>query len=182
VNFNNWTLSGSLTDHTLGQKIAIPPGATFNGSATIPGTLTGNIKVPAFNATIKILGLSTTVGLTFTEDGPATGTIAPSTTTPGNLVITGSAKANIGISAVGILGINIPTSCSTSSPVTFALDANLPALDLTTGATFTGTTTLPSVKCGGILGGLLGPVLTALFSGSNNAYSLTIAPPATSTS
>ncbi len=180
VHFVNWVLSGTLKDQRLGQTITLPKGATFNGSATIPGTLTGNILVPNFSATVKILGLPTTVGLSMTEVGPATGTISPSTTTAGNLVIAGSAKANIGIKSVGLFGLNIPTTCQTSSPAVFPLNADLPALDLTTGATFTGTTTLPSVKCGGILGGLLSPILTALFSGPNNSYSLTIAPPAAS--
>jgi hypothetical protein len=180
LHFTNWTLSGTLKDTRLGQTITLPKGATFNGSATIPGTLTGDIKVPAFSAKISILGIPTTVGLTLTETGPATGTIVPDPSGNGNLVIKGAAKANIGITAVGILGLNIPVSCATSNPVTFGLNANLPALDLTTGATFTGTTTLPSVRCGGFLGGLLSPVLTLLFSGPNNPYSLTIAPPASS--
>ncbi len=182
VKFVNWTLSGSLTDHRLGQKINLPAGSTFNGAATIPGPLTGTVKVPNFTATIKILGIPTQVGLSFTQVGSIAGTIAPSTTTAGNLVIAGAAKANIGINAVGILGLKIPVSCTTSSPVSFGLNANLPALDLTTGATFAGTTTLPSVRCGGLLGGLLGPILSALFSGPNNPYSLTIAPPASSAS
>jgi len=182
IDFKNWTLSGSLTDKTLGQKITLPSGATFNGSATLPGALTGNILVPKFSATVSILGLKTTVGLSFTENGPVTGTIEADPTTAGNLDVVGTAKATIGISSVGLFGINIPTSCQTSSPVSFPLSADLPALDLTTGATFTGTTTLPSVKCGGILGGLLSPILTLLFSGPGNTYSLTIAPPASSSS
>jgi len=178
IPFSNWVLSGSLTPKKLNQKITLPSGATFNGTADLTsGKLSGDIKIPAFKASVKILGIPTTVGISFTESGPATGTITPSGS---NLVIAATAKANIGITAVGILGINIPTTCTTASPVSFALNATEPALSLLTGVTFTGTTTLPTVKCGGILGGLLSPVLTALFSGPNNAYALAIAPAATS--
>ncbi len=174
IPFSNWTLSGSVTAKKLGQKISLPSGATFNGSADLTkDTLTGNISIPKFNASVKILGIPTTVGLTFSESGPATGTITPSGS---NLVIAATAKANIGITAVGILGLNIPTSCTTSTPVVFPLSATEPSLALLSGATFTGTTTFPSIKCGGLLGGLLSPVLTALFSGPSNPFSLTIAP------
>lgn len=179
IKFNNWVLTGSLTPHKLGQKIAFPSGSTFNGSADLTkGTVTGDIKIPKFSAKISILGIPTTVGLTVAETGPVTGTLAPDPNVSGNLVFKATAKANIGISAVGILGINIPTSCTTSSAVSFPLSTSAPALSLTTGVSFSGTTTLPSVKCGGILGGLLSPVLTALFSGPNNSFSLAIAPPA----
>ena len=71
----------------------------------------------------------------------------------------------------------MPVSCQTSTPVSFPLVADVPALSLATGAPFTGKVTLPSRKCGGALGGLLGPLLTGLMPGPNNAFSLTIAPP-----
>ncbi len=59
----------------------------------------------------------------------------------------------------------------------FPLEAEEPASSLATGATFTGTTTLPSVKCqGGLLGGLFGVVMTSLFSGPNNPFEFTIEP------
>ena len=62
--------------------------------------------------------------------------------------------------------------------MSFPLVADLPALSLlATAAPFTGRVTLPSLKSDGALGGLLGPLLTGLTSGANNAFSLTIAPP-----
>jgi hypothetical protein len=174
--FQNWVLSGSLTVKKLGEKITLPAGSTFNGKATIPGTLEGNTSVPPFKASVKLFSLlPTTLGITFTESGPATATVTPAA--GGNLTIKGSAKDTIGITGVGLLGLNIPVSCTTSSPVTFPLEATLPATDLATGASFSGTTTLPSVNCtGGLLGGLFGSVITELLAGPGNAYTLTIAP------
>jgi len=180
VHFTNWTLSGSLGLAKLKQTIALPSGSTFNGTATVPGTLTGDIAVPPFKATIKVLGLPTTLTTTFKEASPVSGTVVPDPTTSGNLDIKATSKVTIGLTGVGILGLNLPVSCQTSTPVSFPLNASVPALDLTSGATFSGTTTLPSVKCSGVLGSLIGPVLTALMSGPNNAFTLSIAPPATS--
>ena len=183
VKFNNWTLSGYLSDKALGQTINLPKGATFNGSADLTSqSIAGDIAIPSFSASVKIFGfLPTQVGLTMTESAPVSGSIGPDPNVTGNLLVNASAKVNIYITAVGILGINIPTTCETSSPVVFPLKGSYPSLQLTTGATFTGTTTLPSVRCGGILGGLLSPVLTALFSGPGNAYSMSIAPAAATT-
>ncbi len=45
------------------------------------------------------------------------------------------------------------------------------------GATFSGTVTLPAFKCnGGLLGSVFSPVLTALLSGPSNPFTLTIEP------
>jgi hypothetical protein len=50
--------------------------------------------------------------------------------------------------------------------------------DVDTGVVLADDVTLPSVRCTGVLGGIVGPPLTALVSGPNNAFTLTIAPPA----
>jgi hypothetical protein len=175
VNVND-TLTGSLTVKKLGEKITLPAGSTFKGKATIPGTLTGDTSVPPFKASVKLFGLlPTTLGVTFTEVGHATSTITPAA--GGELTFKGSAKDNIGITGVGLLGLNIPVSCTTSSPVTFPLEATAPVSAIETGLTFSGTTTLPSVNCsGGLLGSLFGSVITELLAGPNNPFTLTIAP------
>jgi hypothetical protein len=174
--FINWKLTGSLTVKKLNEKITLPAGSTFNGVGFIPGSLTGDTSVPPFKASVKLFGLlPTTLGITFTESGHTTGTITPAA--GGDLTIKGSAKDTIGITGVGLLGLNIPVSCTTSSPVTFPLETTAPASSLATGLTFSGTTTLPSVNCsGGLLGGLFGSVITELLAGPNNAFTLTIAP------
>jgi hypothetical protein len=180
-NFKNWTLTGGVTPAKIGQEIPIPPNSTFTGSADLTaGTVTGDISVPPFQATVNLFGLiPVTMSLTFTESGHATGTIGPDPNTPGNLDLSVTSKANLGLTKISTLFglISIPLDCSTSSPVVFQLKASVPALQLTTGATFTGTTTFPNLNCNGLLGIIEGPLLSALFSGPNNPYTFTIKPP-----
>ncbi len=182
IPFENWTLSGSVTDTKLGSAISLPPGSTFNGLADLTQhTVTGDISVPAFNSSVNLFGfLPTTVGLTFTEAGSSTGTIITDPSNASDLEIAITSKANLGITSLGAFGLNIPVDCATTRPTVFHLSATLPALDLISGTTFTGDVTLPSVRCRGFLGGLVGGVLTLLFSGPDNPYSLTIAPPPSS--
>jgi hypothetical protein len=176
VPFKNWVLRGSLTVKKLNEKITLPNGSTFNGTATIPGTLTGDTSVPPFSAAIKLFGfVPTTLGVTFTESGHATGTVTP--VAGGNLAIKGTAKDVIGITGVGFLGLNVPVSCKTVEAVTFPLETTSSALALSKGLSFSGTTTLPKVTCtGGLLGSLFGPIITELMSGPNNPFALTISP------
>ena len=177
VAFENWKLSGSLTDRKLGEAITLPEGCTFNGSATIPGSLEGNTACPPFTARVKILGfLPTTIGVNFTESEPVKGTIGPGKKS-GYLEMKATAKDNIGITSIGLFGLTIPTDCQTSSPAVFPLETEAPSSALVTGASFSGETNLPSVKCqGGLIGYLFGSVLTDLMSGPNNPFSFTIAP------
>lgn len=180
--FTNWTISGSITDHKLNQAIVLPSGSTFNGTADITtGVVSGTLAIPAFTATVKILGLPTKVGLKIVPTGPATGTIGSDATTSGDFDLAVVANQYLDVTSAGLLGINIPTSCQTVSPLSLDLNAVLSANQLSNGATFTGTTTIPSAKCGGPLGGLLGPILTSLLSGPSNGFSISLAPPATTT-
>lgn len=178
--FKEWILTGSLTDHKLGQALfSLPSGSRFNGQATIPGALEGNTTVPAFTATTKLLGLiPVTVGYTFTEAGPVTGTTAADPAHPGNVLIKATAKDTIGITSVAMFGLKLPTSCLTKEPATFPLEASETTSQLSTkGATFTGSTTLPAIQCtGGLLGSAFGSVLTALISGPSNPFTLGIEP------
>ena len=171
----------------------LPKGSTFNGSSTLTstettlsGTVTGNILVPPFNASLKLVGLvPTTVGVTFTEAGPAEGTLveAPSAECADDrfsgscMTLNVTTKANIGISEVGLLGINTPTQCESSEPVAFALQKTLTVGEmLNAGVAFAGTVTIPSLTCGGLEGAVVGPLLTSLMSGPENPYSLHLTP------
>jgi hypothetical protein len=198
--FENWKLSGSLTVKKLNEQVVLPNGSTFNGVAEvsrftaqeIEGTLTGKIFVPPFKASLKIAGLiPATVGVTFTQVGQAEGTLSTaSPTSPqcanahfhGVCVLTSATtKAIIGLTVVGVLGIEVPTQCQTSEPVVFNLTniSTLPEL-IESGARFTGTVTIPSITCEGLTGLVLGPAITLLMSGPENPYSLKInnqAPP-----
>jgi len=179
VKFENWQLSGSLSVKMLKESINLPEGCTFNGHALDPGELEGNTLCPPFSTRIRLLSmLPTTLGVTFTESEPVHGTVTAGTKA-GDVTFKATSKQNIGITFVQLLGIKVPTNCQTQKPVVFPLELEAPASDLTTGATFTGETTLPNIKChGGLLGlgGLLGDVVSGVMSGPGNRFTLTIKP------
>jgi hypothetical protein len=137
---------------------------------------------------MKILGIPETVGLSLTQVGTAEGHVAPAPRAdcPGSVAgETGSfcvnvsvpTKVNLAITVLGVLGVNVPTTCETSEPITFNLAANLTVRELIApGPHFTGTTTLPPIVCSGLEGPILDPVMTALISGPDNAYALSIGP------
>jgi hypothetical protein len=183
VPFTNWTVSGSITAKKLNQAITLPSGSSFNGQADLTlGTVTGTISVPSFTASVTILGLPSKVGLKIVPTGPATGTIVSDPNTVGDLDLSIVAQQNLDVTSIGLFGLTIPTNCTTTSPMSLDLSDVIAESDLSSGATFTGTTTVPSAKCSGALGGLVGPILTALLSGPNNPFSISIAPPATASS
>jgi len=166
----------------------------------ITGTLTGTVFVPPFTAKLKLLGLvPTEVGLTFTQVGEPEGTMASvphsNCTGPGSKFGPGSAecvilnvptKANLGITMldsslglpVGQLEVGATTKCVTAEPITFPLSTYMTLLEvISTGPQFKGTVTLPPIKCEGLEGVALGLALTAVMSGPENPFALTIAPP-----
>jgi hypothetical protein len=202
--FENWVVGGSLTPKKLNEPVTLPEGSTFNGSAELKytnnfeeahGPVTGTVAVPPFNASLALLGiLPTTVGVTFSEVGPSEGAIV-STQTPecptssgvlGCVNVSVLTKVNVGITMLGTsvgaggasLGVGVTTQCETSEPIVFHLssEVRLAAL-LVYGPQFTGTTTIPPLKCEGPEGLLLAPVLSAVMSGPDNAYALEITRP-----
>ncbi len=189
--FTNWAVWGSLTPKKLNEPITLPPGSTFNGlgdltttQTEISGTVEGNIVVPPFNAPLKVYGVPTSVGATFTQVGPTAGTItqAPPADCMGShfggpcVTLSVNSKDEVGVTALGILGIDIPTHCEITEPVTLALKDTLPLAQLLDeGSRFTGSTNIPPINCG-LSGLLLSPVLTLLMSGPENSYSLHIGP------
>jgi alpha-tubulin suppressor-like RCC1 family protein len=182
--FKNWVVSGGLGLKKINQPIMLPAGATFNGSAalnpqTLSWPLTGLFAIPSFNVVVKILGVPATIGLEFSEVGSVEGSIELSRRTPGDLSLSVPTKENVAFTTIGILGIRIATKCHTTEPLSLPLVTELPGGELlTTGAHFMGTTTMPPVSCEGKNATLESAVLTALFSGSSNPYSIAIAPPA----
>jgi len=191
--FDNWAVWGSLTDKKLNEPVVLPKGSTFNGTSLLTstatelsGTVTGRIFVPPFNTTVKLVGLvPTEVGVTFTQVGPAEGTLAQTSTANcagshfGGLCVTLSVntRADVGITETGLLGIGVPTECETSEPVAFSLSSTMPLAQLLDeGPAFKGTVTIPSIKCGGLSGLAVGTLLTELMSGPENPYALHIGP------
>jgi hypothetical protein len=177
VSFSNWKLTGSLTDKKASnQVINLPSVCTFNGKATVPGPLEGSTNCPAFKATLQITGTQpTTIGLELVQSEPLKGTITRATGE--NLTWKATAKDNILIKSISQLGLLFPENCRTKEPVVFPLETTAPSSSLSTGTTFTGQTTIPSIKCtGGFLGPSFHEVLTKDLSGPNNPFTLTIGP------
>jgi hypothetical protein len=196
--FNNWVVSGSLTAAKSSQTVTLPEGSTFNGKgelilenptgerALVNGTITGTVSVPPFNTilTLPILEVPTPVstGIKFTQVGEAVGTVAPATGCTEEFACVSTTvptKANVGFTVVGVLGIQVPTHCETSKPLQLNLKGGPQTLFevVTKGLSFQGTTTIPPIKCEGLEGLLLAPVLTLALSGPNNPYSISIKPP-----
>jgi hypothetical protein len=174
--FTNWTTSGSLTIAKLRQSVPLPAGSTFNGTLDFStNKLTGHVSIPQFTARLSVLGIPVNATLQFVEAQPVTGSV---TIGAPNSTINATASATIKITRLSspllpVLNLAGP-SCQTSSPVVLPLNATGPTLGLFSGVTFNGTTTIPPLQgCG-----LATSLLTLLMSGPNNAFSVSIAPPA----
>jgi len=189
ISLENHEVLGRLTDRKLNQSIELQEG-TFNGFVAftsffpIGGTIHGIIAAKPFEATIKVFGVAAKVGLTFEQVGEANGSIEEiaRSNCPAELFQrcfheSIPTQVNLGFTSITLPGVTIPLSCKTATPVSLPLEANLlgPAETINGGGShFTGTTTFPTVKCEGPLGTVESVVLSALLSGPNNAYSITI--------
>lgn len=175
IPFSNWTVGGSLTIHKLGQSATLPPGGTFNGSADLTtGTLTGDVSIPQFTTRLFVLGVPVDATLQFVEARPVSGTVSVSST--GTATVNATAAATVKLTRLvspflPILNL-VTNGCQTSSPVVLPLNFTGP-LNLSTGFTFSGTTTIPLLQgCG-----LATPLLDALMSGPNNPFTVSLTPP-----
>jgi hypothetical protein len=200
AHFEHWNVNGSITAKKLNQTITLPTGE-FNGVANLEfvpepggsgfaasGSVDGTTSVPPFTAPIKLFGLNSEVGLTFTEEGEAKGSITPEVSSDcfagaeGCELLSVPTKIKIGFTTIGILGLKIPAQCEAKGIELNLADyltlAKLLGLEAPPGSHFTGTANFPLVFCGGLLGLTEGPLLSALFSGPDNPYSITISPPA----
>jgi hypothetical protein len=167
--FENYQVGGSLTVKKLGQSIELPEGSTFNGSANLTtGQVSGDVFVPEFTSTIRVLGVPTNVTTKLDQAQPVQGTIAFNADGTISLRTTTSAILRIRRLRLGLL--SVPTTCRTAEPIVLTMNYDGP---LAFPLTFEGTTTIPRLTgCG-----LLGPTLGTLLSGPGNAYRLTLAPP-----
>jgi hypothetical protein len=185
----NYEVSGALTVKKLNQAIEVKEG-TFNGFLAltgfvpIEGEVHGAVAIKPYEATIKVFGTPTKVGLSYEQVGESEGSLTG--VPPGNcaeslgdLCVHESipTKANIGFTSITWFGLKFPLSCKTSTPVNLPLEENLllfeELLNPGVGSRFTGTTTFPSIRCTEFLTGFFNSaLLTNLFSGAGNTYSL----------
>jgi hypothetical protein len=167
--FTNYKVGGSLTVKKLNQSITLPEGSTFNGSANLTTEqLSGNVFIPEFTSTIRVLGVPTQVTTKLDEVQPVQGSIKVDPNFTIHIRSTTSAILHVKKLRLGLLGV--PTTCRTAEPIQLTLDYDGP---LSFPIAFDGTTTIPRLTgCG-----LLGPTLGTLLSGPGNAYHVTLAPP-----
>lgn len=183
--YKSWTLSGSLNDKRLGAAITLPEGSAFNGAGEVnvetgAGAVKGNVSIPPFTSSFKLLGLIPgSLGLTLSEAAELTGTVAKSETSPGKETLLLPARLKLGISSIKLLGLSIPTKCATTEPLALDLTETLSDEELLhTGWSFAGSAAVPKIKCeGGLLGSLFGVVLSGLLSGPENSYAIKVTPP-----
>jgi hypothetical protein len=167
--FSNYKVGGSLTVKKLNQSIQLPPGSTFNGWANITQqTLIGNVDIPEFTSTVKVLGVPTKVTTKLEQVQPVKGTVTVDSNFNVHIRSTNSALLRIKQLRLGLL--SVPTTCRTAEPLVLTLNYDGP---LVYPLAFNGTTTIPRLTgCG-----LLGPTLGTLLSGPGNPYHITLAPP-----
>jgi hypothetical protein len=167
--FSNYKVGGSLTVKKLSQSIALPNGSTFNGWANITQqTLIGNVSIPEFTSTIKVLGVPTNVTTKLEQVQPVQGSVTVDPNFNVHIRSTNTALLRIRKLRLGLL--SVPTTCRTADPIKLTLNYDGP---LVYPLAFDGTTTIPPLTgCG-----LLGPTLGTLLSGPGNPYHITLAPP-----
>jgi hypothetical protein len=199
---NGWAVSGNvLTDKNDGQAVALPDGATFNGSGEVnhetgAGSISGTLSVPSFTSSVDLGSRGeASLGITVT---PVGGVAAATAASEELEQLSIPLKVNIGFTSIN----GQPISCKTAEPVALNLTDTLDLHELLAqGWKFAGTTVIPEIKCeggseaaslsgtlsaafsgsreGGSGGQSLGGTLSSAFSGAENPFSLAITAPVT---
>jgi dienelactone hydrolase len=170
VTLKQWKLDASVSLKTLGQTITLPADATLTAETDITAkTLKGQLSIPPFKTSIKLLGLPVSIGLKITPAADVSG--SSSVDTDGWLHVHGSAPVDITVSSV--LGIPFG-ECKTVSSVVFPIDFDGPISSLGNGKlTFAGNVAFPQIK-----GCAISAILSTLMSGNGQTFKFTASPPA----
>lgn len=173
---DGWTLEGTIHLKTLNTNVKLPEGSTFSAETNMTtNTITGSMSVPEFSYYIYAFGmLPLQVKLKIVPAGPMTGTA--SLDNNGILHINGHVYADIYLRQVGELGVGVPFSLKTKTPVDFPIVFDGPVSSLGDGSLkFTGTTTFPDMVENGII---INALFTSLMSGPGQEFTFTVKPPA----
>jgi pimeloyl-ACP methyl ester carboxylesterase len=170
---NKWTLTGSIHLKTLMQDVTLPSGSTFTADTNMTqDTITGSLSVPQFAPYVNVI-LPIQIKMAITPVQPMTGTA--SLDNNGILHVHGHMLVNINMTQIGELGIGIPLTLTTKTPVDFPIDFDGPVSSLGDGTlTFTGTTTFPDI----VGDSIMGPLFTVLMSGPGQKFTFNVTPPA----
>jgi hypothetical protein len=166
--FVDYQVGGTLTVRKLDQSIRLPTGSTFNGAANLTThQLSGDVFVPEFTSTVRVLGIPTRVTTKLEQVQPVRGSVS---LVNGRLSVRSTTSAILRIRRLRLGLLSVPTTCRTVQPIVLTLNYDG---ELKFPLAFHGTTTIPWLTgCG-----LLSPTLTALLSGPGNSYDLTLGPP-----
>jgi dienelactone hydrolase len=170
VTLDKWKLDASVGLKTLAQTVVMPPESTLTAVADVTAkTLKGQLNIPDFKSTVKLIGLPLSIGLKVTPASDVTG--SSSVDGGGILHVHGTAPVNITVASI----FGIPFGeCKTVTPVSFPIDFDGPVASLGNGnLTFTGTVAFPQIK-----GCIISAILSTLMSGNGQTYKFTVSPPA----
>lgn len=173
---DGWTLDGTIHLKTLNSNVVLPDESTFSAETNMTtNTITGGMSIPEFSYYIYAFGmLPLQVKLKIVPAGPMTGTA--SLDNNGILHINGHVYADIYLRKVGELGVGIPFSLKTKTPVDFPIVFDGPVSSLGDGSlTFTGTTTFPDMVENGVI---INALFSSLMSGPGQEFTFTVTPPA----
>jgi hypothetical protein len=176
VALDGWTLDGTLHLATLNQDVTLPDAATFSAGANLTTrTLTGDLAVPDFDTPITFLGLLPLTARVGLEPAGTTGTVDLGT--DGSLTVTGTARADIVVKQLSLLGIPMTgAACRTSTPVEFPLAFDGPVGALGAGALrFEGTATIPAMT--GCENDFIGAFVGLFMTAPGNTFRFTVSPP-----
>ena len=168
----NLPATGAIEDSALSQSIPLPEGTTFTGHATypetnaFPGYFSGEVHVPAFTGSLKLLGLIPIgFGMAIEDVKPFSG--IPALTSSGEWSVGAAGAYSISIGSVSLLSLKIPTSCHSEQPLASSTLLTTTEAQARAGALSASfPAALTQFQCeGSLLGRLFGSALTHLLSG-----------------
>jgi hypothetical protein len=170
VSLKNWKLDAVMSLAKLKQDVILPAESTLLVDTNISRNLmSGNMSVPDFKQTLKVVGLPATTAISVRPTSAITGMV--SLDGKGQLKIRGTAYADIVVTSVAGIPVG---ECKTVEPVAFPLNFDGPVSALGSGnLTFTGTTSFPKLK-----GCIISAVMTSLMSGDGQIFKFTATAPA----
>jgi hypothetical protein len=146
----------------------VPLTGSITGTATTSGDITADLTISPASGSFKVFGfLPVTARVTFTQEGPTTGSIRD-----GVLITSTNLRIKVlSVKLFGFIPIGGGPSCQAISATTIELTSQA-GFDPVTGGPLAGVYSLP-----GLTGcGALTPVISALFAGPGNTINVTLTP------
>jgi hypothetical protein len=149
VELPGWEVGGSIepsgAGSLIGLKIKIPTGTALTSNDDLTsGKITGNLAIPPFKETIKVLGIAATTSGSLEASGPVSGTSTLSNS--GFLTIHAGGGDTLYIKSLTVGGLPVPgVECKTSKPIELPVNIEGPVNAFATGSIeLSNTFTIPS--------------------------------------